>query len=104
MACEYVEQRESGYYLAGSRVSLDSVVYEFLKGETPEGIIQSFPSLSLEQVYGAIAFYLAQRSEIDEYLRRGEARFEELARASRAANPLLYAKLESARRVLPDRG
>ena len=50
MVHEYIEAREGGYYLAGSRVSLDSVVYEFLKGETPEGILQSFPSLSLEQV------------------------------------------------------
>ena len=80
---------------------MDSVVYEFLKGETPEGILQSFPSLSLEQIYGGIAYYLAHRGEIDDYLERGEARFEELARKSRKANRLLYAKLESARRLFP---
>jgi len=58
MAREYVERREGGYYLIGSRVSLESVVYEFLRGESPEGIVQAFPSLSLEQVFGAILFYL----------------------------------------------
>ena len=73
MAQEYIEQRGNGYYFMGSRVSLDSVVYEFLKGEPPEGIAQSFPSLSLEQVYGSITFYLAHRAEIDAYLERGEA-------------------------------
>ena len=104
MAKEYIERRDGGYYLAGSRVSLDSVVYEFLRGESPEAIVQSFPSLSLEQVYGGIAFYLAHRDEIDAYLKRGEARFEELARASREANPLLYAKLEAAKRATPTRG
>src|SRR5438046_1289770 len=83
MVHEYIEAREGGYYLAGSRVSLDSVVYEFLKGETPEGLLQSFPSLSLEQVYGAIAFYLANRAEIESHLQQGEARFEQLARESR---------------------
>ena len=103
MAQEQIERRQGGYYLMGSRVSLDSVVYEFLKGETPEGILQSFPSLSLEQVYGGITYYLANRAEIDAYLEQGEARFDELARESREANPLLYAKLESARRVLPTR-
>ncbi|HXB73662.1 MAG TPA: DUF433 domain-containing protein [Candidatus Acidoferrales bacterium] len=103
MAQEYIERRQGGYYLMGSRVSLDSVVYEFLKGETQEGILQSFPSLSLEQVYGGITYYLAHRAEIDAYLKEGEARFDESARESREANPLLYAKLESARRVSPTR-
>ena len=101
---EYVQLRDGGYYLAGSRVSLDSVVYEFLRGESPEAIMQAFPSLSLEQVYGGITFYLAHRAEMDAYLNKGEERFEELARASRDANPLLYAKLEAARRATPTRG
>ena len=42
VAKEYVEQREGGYYILGSRVSLDSVVYGFLRGESPEGIADSF--------------------------------------------------------------
>ena len=98
MSQDYIERRDGGYYFVASRVSLDSAVYQFLAGESPEGIVQSFPSLSLEQVYGAIAYYLAHRAEIDEHLKRGEARFEELARASREANPLLYSKLQSAKR------
>jgi uncharacterized protein (DUF433 family) len=104
MAEEYIERRDGGYYFVGSRVSLDSVVYEFLKGESPEAILQSFPSLSLLQVYAAITFYLAHPQEIDAYLRQGEVRFEELARASRDTNPLLYARLEAARRATPNRG
>jgi uncharacterized protein (DUF433 family) len=104
MAQEYIEQRDGGYYFLGSRVSLDSVVYQFLQGESPEAIVQAFPSLSLEQVYGGITFYLAHRAEIDAYLKRGEARFDELAQASREANPLLYAKLEGAKRATPTRG
>ena len=103
MAREYVERREGGYYLIGSRVSLESIVYEFLKGESPEGIVQAFPSLSLEQVFGAILFYLADRDAVDKYLRQGETRFDELANASREANPLLYAKLEAARNATPPR-
>jgi uncharacterized protein (DUF433 family) len=104
MAQEYIEQRGSGYYFSSTRVSLESVVYQFLKGESPEAIAQAFPSLSLLQVYGGITFYLARRTEIDAYLRQGEARFEELARASREANPLLYAKLDAARQATPERG
>ena len=35
---EYVEQRNGGYYVAGIRVSLDSVVYAYLRGESNIGI------------------------------------------------------------------
>ena len=97
MTRNYIERRDNGYYFAGSRVSLDSVVYQFLAGEPPEEIVQAFPSLSLEQVYGGITFYLARRDEIDVYLKQGESRFEELAKAAREANPLLHAKLSGNR-------
>jgi len=104
MPREYIERRNGGYYFAGSRVSLDSVVYQFLRGESPESILQAFPSLSLLQVYAGITFYLAHRTQVDAYLKKGEAKFGELAQASRDANPLLYAKLEAAKRATPSRG
>ncbi|MFL6463075.1 MAG: DUF433 domain-containing protein [Bryobacteraceae bacterium] len=43
----YVEQREGGYYVAGTRVALGSLVYVFRGGESPETIQQNFPSLKL---------------------------------------------------------
>jgi uncharacterized protein (DUF433 family) len=101
VAEEFIEERGGGYYFIGSRVSLESVVHQFLQGESPEGIAQAYPSLSLLQVYGGITWYLAHRAAIDEYLKRGEARFEELARAARDANPQLYAKLEAAKHSTP---
>lgn len=55
LAKSYIEQREAGYWVAGTRISLDSVVYSFLAGESSESIAQNFPLLSLEQVYGAFA-------------------------------------------------
>jgi uncharacterized protein (DUF433 family) len=58
MPTQYVEQHEGAHRVAGSRVSLDSLVYAFWDGKSPETIAQSFPTLTLEQVYGAIAFYL----------------------------------------------
>jgi hypothetical protein len=59
-------------------VSLDSVVYAFLRGESSDGIVESFPALSLEQVYGALAFYLGHRDSIDRYLQDGKAEFVRL--------------------------
>lgn len=98
MSKEYVELKEGAYRVAGSRVSLDSVVYEFLEGRSPEGIRESFPTLSLEQIYGAITFYLGHREEIDSYLREGELQFEELRERTRRENPALTRKFEEARR------
>jgi uncharacterized protein (DUF433 family) len=98
-AKEYIEWRDGGYWIAGSRVSLDSIVYAFLRGNSPEGIAHSFPLITLEQVYGAITFYLAHRHEVDAYLQQGEGEFEELRRKARAANPRLYRKLEEARQL-----
>jgi uncharacterized protein (DUF433 family) len=97
MATGYIEQRDGGYYIAGSRVSLDSVVYAFLRGESPEGIAESFTALSLEQVFGAVAFYLANRESIDAYLRGGRAEFARMRDEARRKHPALYSKLEAAR-------
>ena len=97
MARAYVEERSGGYFVAGTRVSLDSVVSGFLRGESPEGIAESFPALTLEEVLGCLAFYLANRDQIDEYLLRGQKEFERLREEARKANPVFYARLATAR-------
>ncbi len=100
MAKDYIEKRGTGYYVIGSRVSLDSIVYAFLDGNSAEGIVESYPTLTLEQVHGSLAFYLANRAEIDAYLAEGERETEKMREISRAENPLLYRRLEQARRDL----
>ena len=97
MSTEYVESTDHGYWISGTRVSLDSIVYAFLNGQTAETIAQSFPSLSLEQVYGAITYYLAHRAEIDQYLRKSEETFEAQREAARQSDPMFYKKLAEAR-------
>lgn len=99
MAREYVEQRNGGYFVMDTRVSLDSVVYAFLRGESPEGIAESFPSLGLEQIFGALAFYIANREAVDQYLRQGQQEFEALREEARRNNPALYRRLAEARQT-----
>jgi uncharacterized protein (DUF433 family) len=101
MENHYVEQREGGYYVSGTRVSLDSVVYAFLRGESPAGIVESFPALGLQQAYGAVAYYLAHQKTVDEYLQKGRPDFERMREESRRKHSALYAKLEAARRSMP---
>lgn len=103
-AQEYIRTDEHGVMRVGdTRVMLDSVVYAFERGESPEYIQRAHRSLSLEQVYGAITYYLAHREQVGEYLKRQEALWAELRAKSEAENPELYAKLRAARERLPSR-
>ena len=98
MSTEYVESRDGFYRVAGTRVSLDSIVYAFLSGQSAESIAQSFPVLTLEQVYGAITFYLANRETIDRYPEAQEQEYDAKRAAARAADPMFYQKLADAKR------
>ncbi len=95
---QYIEKTEGVYRLTGTRVSLDSIVYAFWRGQTAESIAQSFPVLTLEHVYGALTFYLANQSEIDAYLKAAEVEFEALRQATREQDPMFYQKLADVRR------
>jgi uncharacterized protein (DUF433 family) len=97
---QYVEQRDGDYYLGDSRVSLASVVYAFLDGHSPESILDCFPLLTLEQIYGALAYYLGHRAEIDAHLAERRAEYDAKRRAAREADPAFYERFALRRRQL----
>lgn len=70
--------------IAGTRVTLDTVVRAFQRGATPEEIAQDYSALSLPDIYAVIAYYLRHRSEVDEYLERRDRDHEELEREIKA--------------------
>jgi uncharacterized protein (DUF433 family) len=72
------EDQDGTIRLTGSRIPLDTVVYEFNQGATAEQIQDSYPSLSLRSIYGAISFYLEHQAAVDNYLRRREQEAAEL--------------------------
>jgi len=82
MPKEYIELRDGAWYVAGTRVSLDSIVHAFRRGESAETICQNFEVLGLEEVYGAIAWYLANQAAVDEYMIRQERRWADERRDS----------------------
>ena len=100
MAKEYIEERDGGYYVAGTRVSLDSIVKCFNEGLSPEAILGEFEALTLAQVFGAITFYLENQPAIDSYRMRQKLRFEALRRASAPLPQELRERLEAAREHL----
>ena len=95
---QYVAKRDGGYWVGATRVSLDSIVYDFLDGMSPDSIAENFPVLTLEEVFGALAFYLAHREEVDAYLRETDAEFESFQHRVRAEYPRLNKKLEELQR------
>jgi len=97
MANEHVEQREGVYYVPGTRISLDSIVYAFREGCSPESIREDFEGMTLAHVYGAIAFYLDHQADIGAYLAQRREQWAELERQGTPANPDLQARLERAR-------
>ena len=99
----YIEQREGGYYVAGTRVSLDSIVYAFRSGESPETIQQQYPTLSLEQVYGAVAFYLGHQAEIDANIREGEEQIRRAVPPLGQRRPEAFERLRRAREQMLSR-
>lgn len=103
---EFEGEPRIAYRLADTRISLDVVITDWLNGETPETIAQNYAPLPLEKVYGAIAFYLANRELIDGYLRQGDVDEEklhaQLNQQLRETSPDLYQRLmtEKQRRSL----
>ena len=101
MGSTYVEQRDGSYWVTQTRVSLDSIVYAFLSGQSAESIAQDFPVLSLEQVYGAITFYLGHREDLDRYMDARRQDFDTARQAARDADPMFYQKLADAKKHTP---
>lgn len=99
-ASNYIEERYGGLFVAGTRVSLDSVVVCFHEGASPGGIVQSFPALNLSQVYGAIAYYLENEKAVDEYIAQGRLELERSVPPLSQSNPELFARLQAARRQI----
>lgn len=95
----YVERtKEGGWRIAGTRVSLDSVVLAYHEGWTPERIASSFPSVTLEQIHGALAYYLHNQEQVDRLLASQAATWNDLRSTSERDNAGLLEKLRSQRK------
>ena len=58
--------------VAGTRVTLDTVVGAFETGVTAEEIAQQYPTVPLVDVYSVITYYLRHKPEVETYLRKRE--------------------------------
>ena len=81
--------------MAGSRVTLASVIACWKDGLSPESIAEEFTTLSLEQVYGAIAYYLHNQPNIESHLKLSFEDFQRRSEEHSVLHPQLRAKILS---------
>lgn len=63
--------------IAGTRVGIETVLRDYQEGASPEEIVLRYPTISLEQVHATLTYYLANRREVDTYLRKVRRRQED---------------------------
>lgn len=72
---------EHGVMRVGStRVSLDTVIFAFKQGSTPEEIVADYSTLDLPDVYAVITYYLQNEAEVEDYLQQRQTQRDEVRR------------------------
>ena len=66
--------------VAGTRITLDTIIGAFKRGATPEEIAQDYSAVTLPDVYAVLAYYLKHRAEVEEYLKERAREHAELRR------------------------
>lgn len=59
-----------------TRVTLDTVIYTYREGATPEEIVLRYDTLELADVHAVIAYYLRHETEVNAYLEASEKQAE----------------------------
>ncbi len=76
-----------GFRVGDSRVTLDTLIDEYENGSDLEEIVNAYPTLQLADVYGAIAYYLRHKAEVNDYLKRRRAEAADLRREIESRQP-----------------
>jgi uncharacterized protein (DUF433 family) len=83
----YVEMRDDRYAVRGHRVPLTALAALWRDGASPETIRENYPSLTMAQILGSLAFYLEHQEEIDSHVLEDEATFQRLRAEDQATHP-----------------
>lgn len=96
------EEADGALRIGQTRVLLELVIHAFQRGESPETIVESYPSLVLADVYSVIGYYLHHPDTIAEYLQLRERQAEEIRQLIEATQPKLTdlrARIEARRQA-----
>lgn len=97
---EYFELVDPGVVrIKGHRVGIEHIVERYHQGYSPEQIMLDFPGMSLEKIYGVIAYYLGHKEEVDDYLVQLDALVRERMNEYDRQNPVPITEYLKARRA-----
>src|SRR5947208_36431 len=87
VAVPLFEDGQGGLRVTGTRVLLERIIHAFEDGATPEGIVQSYDTLQLGDVYAVLTWYLRHNAEVEDYLRRRTEVAETIRQTIEAKQP-----------------
>jgi len=70
VAVPLVQDEQGGLRVIGTRVLLERIIHAFEDGATPEAIVQSYDTLQIANVYAVLTWYLQNKANVEEYLRK----------------------------------
>lgn len=93
----YLAEEGRAVRVTGTRIPIQRIVFMYNRGETPEEMVASFPTLQLADVHGVICYYLHHRDEVDAYVAEIEREEDELRAESKRRHPTddLKARMEA---------
>ncbi|XZO00922.1 MAG: DUF433 domain-containing protein [Microcoleus sp.] len=84
--------------LKGTRIGIETILYEYIdRSRTPEEIAQTYPSLTLEQVYATILYYLQNKETISNYIKNWIEHGHKMREQQRLTPPPVSEKLRQLR-------
>jgi uncharacterized protein (DUF433 family) len=64
--------------IGGTRITVHRITTLYKQGQSPEQMVETYPHISLAQVYAALAYYHANRAEIESELAAADAQYDQL--------------------------
>jgi uncharacterized protein (DUF433 family) len=97
-----IRDKDGAIRVGGTRVLLEVLIAAHQRGDPPEKIVASFPTLKLADVYAVIAYYLSHRDEVDEYIQEVDEEGERIqqeweARQAPLTREMLMARIDKDR-------
>lgn len=87
VAVPLFDDGDGGLRVNGTRVLLERIVHAFEDGATPEGIVQSYDTLQLADVYAVLTWYLQHKVVVEDYLNRRAEAAEAIRQTIEAKQP-----------------
>jgi uncharacterized protein (DUF433 family) len=85
-------------YVGKTRVPLETVIYTYNEGASPEEIVRRYDALDISDVYLVIGYYLRHRAEVDAYITEADAHAEEMRRQQEPVTRAFYERLLARRK------